>query len=124
MRGSLAAAAAVVSIALCAPASAHVDTRFVGVEMTFTDREPMIPMVQPDEPDTFSGQLISSSARCESRRAVRVFRRLPGGGKQLVGQTTSAANGSWSLNAEDPPDGTYVATVGWLTITTERPHCH
>ncbi len=125
-RGKTAAGLFVVigSSAVAVPASAHSATYPTDVAMTFDDREPLIPVVQPDEPDTFSGQLSSPRDRCEAGRLVRVYRRLPGGGRRAVASTTSASDGSWSAAAEDPPDGTYFATVSWILFRADGPHCH
>ncbi len=112
------------SLAIASPASAHTATYPTEVEMTFEDREPLIPVVQPDQPDTFDGQVSSPRARCESGRLVRVFRRLPGGGRQAIASATSAPDGTWSAVAEDPPDGTYFATVTWIFLRTDGGHCH
>jgi hypothetical protein len=83
--------------------------------IAFTDNESLlpvaIPVVSPDDPDTFDGT-VSSSTKCKAGRTVKVFKKGAEGAKDtVVGKGTSAADGKWTVAQEDPGTGRYYAWV-------------
>jgi hypothetical protein len=79
---------------------------------TFTDSEPelllgLIPQ-GPDPADTFSGQVSSDRALCVPKRLVAIYKA---GAANSIAHTTTASDGTWSVNEEDPAAGTYYAFV-------------
>ena len=48
----------------------------------------------------YSGKVTSSSGRCVADRAVKIFHA-----GVLIAQTTTNANGTWSVIGPKPPDG-------------------
>jgi hypothetical protein len=102
-------------------AASHTKEMKTGVTILFTDNEASpieIPVLIPDDPDTFSGTVTSANGKCEAKRTVTVYKKVAGG-KDFIGRTTSAENGTWTLAAEDPGTGTYVAEVRKLVLAKE-----
>lgn len=110
IRMAVMAGGLVTLVALVVPSNTVGHTAATSSEVTidFEDLE-FSPGGPPDATDSFSGDVSSAKGSCEKGRTVKIFQESPGSG--LVGSSTSAANGSWSVDAEDPGDGTYFAKV-------------
>lgn len=74
----------------------------LGVTISFTDREPALPIgggfILDDDPDFFEGSITGFRNQCQGRILVEVF----AADGQAVGSTDASDSGAWSLTAEDP----------------------
>jgi hypothetical protein len=103
-----------VALALVAGAStgAGARARHFNAKTTakFTDDEPLLGIpILPDPADTFTGQISTEKAKCLEGRTVKVFRGAVDG--EVVGKGTTDKDGKWSIEAEDPGAGEYIAQV-------------
>ncbi|MEX2392963.1 MAG: hypothetical protein WD826_00655 [Actinomycetota bacterium] len=108
-------------VAIAPQAGSHAKQLKSGVTIAFTDEEASpfeIPVLIPDDPDVFSGTVASANPKCEAKRTVTVYKKT-GKAKDFIGRATTADNGTWSLQAEDPGTGTYVAEVRKLVLARE-----
>jgi hypothetical protein len=108
-------------VAVAPQAGSHTKNTKTGVTIAFTEEEPSpieIPVLIPDDPDYFSGSVTSANAKCEAKRTVTVYKKIAGG-KDFIGRATTAENGTWRVDAEDPGTGTYVAEVRKLVLAKE-----
>jgi hypothetical protein len=83
--------------------------------IVFTDNESLspvpIPVIAPDDPDTFTGT-ISSTTACKAARKVKVFKHGKGDAADtFMGKGVSAADGKWTVTKEDPGSGKFYAKV-------------
>ncbi len=79
------------------------------------------------DPDSFTGKVISDRTRCESDRTVKIFRRadVVGEAAVLVGKTTTDADGNYEfvLEGEAAP-GTYYAVAKRKVLRKSANHLH
>lgn len=81
----------------------------LGVTIDFEDREPVIPLggglLFDDDPDFFTGTITGFRNQCQGRILVEVFHA----NGQAVGAVEASDSGAWSVEAEDPGEGSYFA---------------
>ncbi len=82
------------------------------VTISFTDREPAIPLPALfEDPSDFFAGTISKVRGCDGNQTVEVHRA----GQGTVGTTEATSNGDWTIYVEDPGTDTYFAKVTGVT---------
>ena len=110
----IAVMAALVSISLVGVAVAH-DVKHDSL-ITFQVKK------NGGDPDTFEGKVSSASDKCVADREVLFYVVIPSG-DQVVGETTTDAEGNYSAPAYPEP-GTFYAVVTRKVLRNSEDHTH
>jgi len=114
----MAAIVALTSLSLVAVANAHT----VKHDSTVTIQVKK----NGQDPDSFTGKVISDRTRCESDRTVKIFRRADVVGEDdvLVGKTTTDADGNYEVVVGEAVPGDYYAVVKRKILRQSANHLH
>ena len=112
----IAVVAAVMSVSLVGVATAHTVTHDSAV--TFQIKK------NGSDPDTFEGRVQSDSDRCVADRLVRTKREVAEGKDVVVAETTTDADGEYSVPTGDLEPGTYYAVVTRKVLRMNDEHTH